>query len=91
MPSLDPDVFWIEVEGEVVAVHGRTQVVHLVSATGALLWPYLDGHSSIEALAADVAEAFGIPRAAALSDVVTFVQEMVGAELVRVTSDAAGP
>lgn len=72
----------MDVDGEIVAVHAGQETVHLISATGALLWPFLDGMTSVAALAEDVAAVFALSPEDALSDVSRFVAQMEDEQLV---------
>ena len=77
-----PGTAWVSVDGEVVAVDlgGRA---HVLTSTGALLWPLLDGRTTSVELAADVADVFGVEPAVADDDVRRFVEEMTGRGLIR--------
>lgn len=75
----------MRVDDDVVALDA-TMKAHVISSTGALLWPLLDGSASIEELALDVADVFGIDPATARADVSRFVESMVDLGLVGVTS-----
>lgn len=81
-PRLHEDVSWIEIDREIVAVHAGRETVHLISATGALLWPFLDGKTSVTALAEDIAAVFDLSPEDALSDVSRFVAQMKIEQLV---------
>ena len=50
----------------------------MLTSTGALLWPLLDGRTTVGELAADVADVFGVEPAVADDDVRRFVEEMTG-------------
>ena len=77
-----PGTAWVSVDGEVVALDlgGRA---HVLTSTGALLWPLLDGRTTSVELAADVADVFGVEPAVADDDVRRFVEEMTGRGLIR--------
>lgn len=80
-------VVWVTVDDEIVAL-GPTGHAHVISSTGALLWPALDGVTSAAELAADVAEVFDIQVDVALADVGRLVDEMVALGLVVGPDDA---
>lgn len=75
-PAIHPSVEWIDVEGEIVAVQREAETIHLISSSGSLLWPFLDGSATVGELAVDISEVFGIKQAQALADVTAFVAEM---------------
>ncbi len=77
-----PGTAWVSVDDEVVALDlgGRA---HVLTSTGALLWPLLDGRTTSVELAADVADVFGVEPAVADDDVRRFVEEMTGRGLIR--------
>jgi hypothetical protein len=81
VPRRVPDVVWVTVDDEIVVLDasGRAQVI---TSTGALLWPLLDGVATVGELAADVADVFGIEPELALADVCRFVDEMVAMALI---------
>jgi hypothetical protein len=83
-PAIHPNVAWIDVEGEIVAVQREAETIHLIGSSGALLWPFLDGSATVGELAEDIGEVFGIGQAQALADVTAFVAEMRSQMLVTV-------
>jgi hypothetical protein len=80
----------VEVDGEAVVLNdGR---LHLLNATGALVWACFDGEGTIAEIAADISEGLGIPYDTVLEDTLTVAREL-GAEglLASVTAAAADP
>lgn len=65
----------------------ETAEVHLISDTGAVLWPLLDGSATVSELADDVAAVFGLEPAAAEDQVATFVSQLVVAGMVVESTD----
>ena len=84
-----PHVAWVAVDDDVVALDPAGRA-HVITATGALLWPLLDGRTTVAELAADVADVFGIDPDAAVADVRQFVDDMVGCELLEARASAGG-
>ena len=80
-PRVRPDVAWVQVERDIVAVNGAGRA-HVIDGTGALLWPLLDGSAGRDDLAGDVADVFDIDAERARADVETFLTDVVGRELV---------
>ena len=70
--AIVPGVSWVAVDADVVVLDARDEV-HLIDATGALIWPLLDGTATNDELAADVADVFGVPVEQARDDVDRFV------------------
>jgi Coenzyme PQQ synthesis protein D (PqqD) len=80
----------VEVDGEAVLLNdGR---LHLLNATGALVWACFDGEGTIAEIAADISEGLGAPYDTVLEDTLTVAREL-GAEglLASVTAAAADP
>ena len=75
-----PNVAWISIGAEIVALDPAGGA-HVITETGALLWPLLDGATADAELAADVAAVFGIDVDAALDDVRRLLGEMIVAGL----------
>ena len=85
-PQRVPGVAWVAVDDEIVALDPAGRA-HVITSTGALLWPLLDGMTSADELGADVADVFSIDPDVALTDVRRFVNEMVALGLVVVAHD----
>jgi hypothetical protein len=80
----------VDVDGEAVLLNdGR---LHLLNATGALVWACLDGEGTIAEIAADISEILGAPYDTVLEDTLTVAREL-GAEglLASVTAAAEDP
>jgi hypothetical protein len=78
----------VEVDGEAVLLNdGR---LHLLNATGALVWACFDGEGTIAEIAADISKGLGVPYKTVLEDTLTVAREL-GAEglLASVTAAAA--
>ena len=71
------DVHTVEVDGEAVLLNdGR---LHLLNATGALVWACFDGAGTIAEIAADISEGLGVPYDTVLDDTLTVARDL-GAE-----------
>ena len=68
-PRRAASVAFTELDGETVLYDESTGGTHLLNPTASVLWQCFDGEASLDDLAADVAEAYGIDRAAAADDV----------------------
>lgn len=81
-PAIHPDTAWVEIDGEIVAIDPMGSEVHLIDPQGSLLFPLLDGESTVAELAADVADVFGLDPDQALADVLTLVRQMMERRLL---------
>lgn len=68
-PHRAPSVAYTELDGEVVLYDEDTGHTHLLNPTAGVLWQCFDGEATLDELAADVADAYGIDPAAAAEDV----------------------
>lgn len=76
VPNADPDVAWIEVEGEAVLYSESRRTVHVLNPTATMIWRCLDGSVDLRAIANDLAEIFEADPEAVITDVVGAVREM---------------
>jgi hypothetical protein len=64
----------VEVDGEAVLLNdGR---LHLLNATGALVWACLDGDGTIGEIAADISDGLGVPYERVLQDTLAVASEL---------------
>jgi hypothetical protein len=89
-PALAGGVEWVLVDGEVVAVDAAERV-HLIPSPGALLWQLIDGSVSVDELALDVADVFGVDLETARADVRRFATDMITRGLVTNGEPPADP
>lgn len=68
----------VEVDGEAVLLDEAANRLHLLNATGYLVWECLDGTASVGELAADLGDGFGVPYEVALADTVAIVRSLAG-------------
>ncbi len=81
----------VELDGEAVLLHPEDLTLHRLNASATLVWSRLDGRCSLQAVAAEIAAAAGLPVEAVLADVVPLVGQMVEVGLVEVTAAEAAP
>ena len=74
----ESDVHWREIDGEVIALDGRTSTYVAANSAGALLWRALEGGSTRDGLVDELVGAYGIDRERAAADVDRFVDELAG-------------
>ena len=83
-----PTVHSVEVDGEAVLLNeGR---LHLLNATGALVWACFDGEGTIAEIAADISEGLGVPYDAVLEDTLAVARQL-GKEGLLASVTAALP
>jgi len=66
----------VELDGETVIYDDSNGSIHLLDPIATVVWSVLDGTSSLEEIAADLAEAFGADPAQVRSDIVTLVRNL---------------
>ena len=88
IPTRKDGVAWVTVDGDVVAVD-EADKSHVIRSPGSLLWPLLEGETTADELATDVADVFGIELDVAEADVERFLADMVRLGLVDVAT--SGP
>ncbi len=86
-PYPAPQVASLDVDGEIILFEPDEHRAHLLSATASIIWPFLDGRTSLAELADDVTEAFGVDASVALADIEQFVAQMVERGFLIVDSD----
>lgn len=64
--------------------------MHLLNPTAGLLWACFDGRGTVAEIAADVAEAFGVPVEAVQPEVVGLTGDLVARGLVQLGGDERG-
>lgn len=77
-----PGVAAVALDGETVLYDERTASVHILSPTAALVWSCLDGQSSLDEIASDLAATFQADPATVSADVGTLVSELVAKGLL---------
>src|SRR2546423_1666698 len=88
VPGHAPGVTAVAAEDEAVLLEDATPRLHLLNSTGALLWSFFDGTSSIADISVDIADALGFPFERVLRDAVTITNELIARALVV---DASAP
>lgn len=90
--SARPDVAWVELDGEVVVYDPAASTSYVLNSSAGLIWRFLDGTDTVEALAVDLAETFGADIEAVRADVVSTVQRF-GRQglLIGVAAEPARP
>jgi len=76
VPVRGENVHAVEIDGEAVLLDETTGRLHLLNATGALLWACFDGKSSIAEIVTDLAEELGAPRRVVLADTLAISRQL---------------
>jgi hypothetical protein len=71
-----------ELDGQAVVLDVTRNVLHLLNPTATALWARLDGTTTVEGLAAELADEFGAPREVVLNDVIRALGQMAGEGLL---------
>jgi hypothetical protein len=95
MPRQRQGLIAREIGGESLLLDRHGGFVHQLNVTAAYIWDRCDGGSSVEAVAAELSERFGIDAATARHDVMKTIDALAGLGLLDATPrgnqcDAAG-
>ncbi len=77
-----PGIAWREIGGRVVVLQPLTDQLMTLNATGGAIWKRLDGATDAAAIARDLAAAYRVTPDEAISDIRTFVDDMVSRGLL---------
>lgn len=81
-PVADPAVVGHELDDELVLFDSRTSEVRILNSTAVRVWTLCDGEHTVDRLVTCLAEAFGITRSQAASDVTEFLTSLEDAALI---------
>jgi PqqD family protein of HPr-rel-A system len=84
-PHVRDDLSLVTLDGETVVWDGTTGDVHYLNPTASIVFELCDGTGSVEELAADIADAFGMPVEQVQADVLAIVTQYREAGLLRGT------
>jgi hypothetical protein len=76
IPCAVPEAHVIEIDGEAVVLDERESRVHVLNATGALLWRCFDGTSTLREVAGEIADAVGMPLEVVVADSVALARKL---------------
>ena len=80
-PNRHPDVRWVVVDDDVVAVDSRDGSVHTMSGATAVVWQLLDG-SVFDGLDEQIATACDVPVAQVRGDIGTALRQLSDVDLL---------
>lgn len=75
-PSRGGAVHTIELDGEAVLLDEATNRLHLLNATGTLVWACFDGTSTVADIVTDLSDELGEPRDAVLVDTLAVIRQL---------------
>lgn len=79
----EPAIVAETVDGEVMVMNLREGIYYSIAGTGAMLWPALAGGNALDAIAASLARAGGVPVSRVASDLDAFVAQLVDEAVLR--------
>ncbi|MGB8861428.1 MAG: PqqD family protein [Ilumatobacteraceae bacterium] len=72
-----PDVKMVEVDEEAILVDEGRGSLHLLNASGALVWRCFDGESTVADIATDIADVLAVPYETVLADAGALAQRLL--------------
>lgn len=83
VPRPVPGLHAIDVDREVLLLDPRTARLHLLDPVASVIWGVLDGEVTVDELAADLADVFGVPVPTVRADLDSLVRAFDGAALLE--------
>lgn len=80
-------VHTVEVVDETVVLHEPSGKLHVLNATGALVWDMLDGRRDVAALARVIADQAGVDETTVTADLIDLLALLVDEDLVTSARD----
>jgi hypothetical protein len=66
----------VELDGETVLFDEKRGTIHELSRAGTLIWRCLDGNGTVDEIAVDMSEVFGVELARVQTELIEFVREL---------------
>ena len=76
VPSRSPRVHTVEIDGEAVLLDEERNRLHMVNATGALVWACFDGVASVADIVTDISGELGVAHDEVLSDTLALTRHL---------------
>lgn len=89
VPSRADGSAWRMVDGEMIVVSATTANILSLNGTGAFVWERLDGETSIEAIAAELAETYEVTQDEAEEHVSEFLGSLRDEGLVKYAQEVS--
>lgn len=81
-PARVSDAVSVDVDGEILIYHRLTGHAHRLDPIGAIVWQYLDGETTVDALVGDLSAAFGVEQSVVQNDVAHLLERLEQAFLL---------
>jgi PqqD family protein of HPr-rel-A system len=90
-PRVAPDVWAVELDGELVVYNPVDGAVHEMNRLGSLVWPFLDGAATVAELTDDLADVFDVGPEQVRAELAGFLDrlDLTGLLVDRTTPEAA--
>jgi len=82
VPVKSPDVAWQSVDGEAVILHISGKTLRGLNAVGSHVWRLIDGNRTLAEIAHEVSGDFSRGEETVFEDVKTFLNELLGKNMV---------
>ncbi|HPM42322.1 MAG TPA: PqqD family protein [Candidatus Omnitrophota bacterium] len=79
----DPDIAWRKIEGDILAINPRNNMIYPMEDTAARVWELIDGVKSCLAIKDAVISEFDVDEKTAEKDVRSFIEELAEAGLIK--------
>ncbi len=90
--AADPaTVAWVEVDGEGLLYDEVRKRVHVLSPTATLIWSGIDGRDSLNQIARDLSDSFGVDAEVVRSDVLDLASELMDKGLIAEARQGRAP
>jgi hypothetical protein len=89
-PSARRDLVTVEIDGEMVVLDRRGGGLHLLNTTASAVLVGCDGSATVDELSRELAETFGAPLRNVNQDVLSALDVLEDADLLRPTGDRDG-
>jgi hypothetical protein len=76
VPIKGPWVHTVEIDGEAVLLDEHRNRLHLLNATGALVWACSDGRATLNEIVTDISDVLGVDHQEALADTVALARHL---------------
>lgn len=86
----NPILAWREIDGETIIISPGDNVMHELNETGSFIWRQIDGRSSAEEIAGQLAAEYEVAPEEALMDTETILQQLAARQLLVAAGAAAG-
>ena len=82
-PRPRADLIVVELDGEAVVYDEASGSLHQLNRSATVVWGLCDGRTTVDVIAADVADTFGLPIEEILPQVLDTIETFAGAELLE--------